>query len=32
VLAADPIGFKALTPEIAREAVRWKRIVELARG
>ena len=32
LLAPDPVGFKALTPEITREAARWKRIVQLARG
>lgn len=32
VIAPDAVGAKALMPEMTREAARWKRIAQLARG
>ena len=32
VLAVDVVGSKALVPEMAREAARWKNVAQLARG
>jgi len=32
VISPDPVDAKTLTPEITREAARWKRIAQLARG
>jgi len=32
VIASEPLNYKALAAEITREAARWKKIVQSARG